>query len=365
MSETNIGHESNQVDLVAIYLERIAYKQSDLNVAAITLTGNELKEFVSEIIYELEAVCPYEQGQEVCMSGTALMPNISTDEVEGMDGDEPEFFFNVAVIEKDDEKETLYGRVEGIIGEYQGCVVQTHEGPYGKEYRIRHAATVGQASGIRGRGTRITNDTLVGFFEIGCTIQPIDEIEQSLKPKPTQDDIDSEQIAQIIDGYSIEVVRLMSSRIFRRMPLEQQQSVLRGLIKAAETESQVQDRYVRIDFTEPNADDPPVSMAQKDRPIKPTRHIYIPQGAPEKPVIIRHGKIPITLGGICVGLESLEWPRLEVRPLRKPRDLTAKRAGLCLAIDPDLPTSQAVGVNADQLIYVPVSSQRFESSFAD
>ncbi len=342
----------------AVFRERIEQRQGDLNIAAITLDGMDLYNFAAEIIDELELLCPY-LGEPVCLSGLALMPDMNTVE------DRDEFRGNmspVAVLQNNDD-DTTYGRVEGVSGVYESLVVHEFDGEFGKEYRIRQKVVLGYMNRIVGRGTRETRDILRGYFEYDTTIQPTDEIESSLRHGISDQELSSEEIAKIIDEYSDELVRMLHSRAFRRMPLRQQQDNIRVLIKMAEEASQVQDKYVSIGFTEPTIDDV-VRVQRKDGRVGTTRRIYIPYGGRDGLHVIRKRQIPVAIGGVCVGLDSVEWSRLNQGPFRKTRDLYDGKAGLCLAIDPDRPTIDAVEIGEDQLIYVPVSGHRFDAQFS-
>jgi len=361
MIEATRGSESNYGDAFAVYLAKIEEGQSDINIAAITLQGEELQDFMIEVVHELEEVCPFGEEEMVFISGIALMPDLG-DDIECEDDEDFTYLSPVTVLDRDEDEGTVYGKVEGITGGYQGCSIQGFSGEHGKEYRIRHTIEIGSATGMASKGTRIRKDTLFGFFESDSTILPVNSVEKSLCPVPDCKDLPSEAVAQIIDGYSVQLVRLLNDTGFRRMPLARQQGILYELIKKAEQESNVQGRYVRIEFTEPNSEDK-ASGKRKNHLLKPTRHIYIPHATTEGPVVRRESKIPIIIGGICVGIETVERPQLRRRAFRRDRDMLDKKAGLCLVLDPDYGTTSAVSVGQDQLIYVPVSGQRFDAEF--
>ncbi|HUP26778.1 MAG TPA: hypothetical protein VM124_03995 [Candidatus Limnocylindrales bacterium] len=359
MSEKDPRHEYGANAALA-YLDRVVLREADLNVAAITCSDQDLLALQEAILHELEVLCPLNDRQ-VSISGNAVLPEMLLQQSEDV-ADDTGRGFSVSVLERNPEKKTIYGPVDEIVGRYQKAVIRLIEGDYGKVFRIRHMVVIGTATNVEAEDTIITQRAFAGYFESDSIIQPIEDLELTLVPPIFGEFLQSEDVTRIIDYYSEEVARLFGSTRFRRLPLSRQQAMLSGLIKRAEIESQVQDREVSIEFIEPNQDTR-VKGRQKNRILKPTRHVYLPGLTEHGHHSLRYERVPLYIGGICIGIESLESHRLRRKPIRRDSDLTDKRAGLCLAIDPYPEIRNTLEIEDGQAVLVPISGQDFEADF--
>lgn len=139
--------------------------------------------------------------------------------------------------------------------------------------------------------------------------------------------------------------------------------MLQHLIREAEAKSRIRDRHVTIAFSESDSTHVKLNGKEKYR-SKQEPHLYVARHGQREPQLVKRTNIPGMLGGVCLGVECIEFPQLRRKPLRKDQDLVDKKAGLSLVIDPDYETTVAIDVNASDLIYVPVSAQDFDATFA-
>lgn len=167
-----------------------------------------------------------------------------------------------------------------------------------------------------------------------------------------QDDLAADlPAAEIIDGYSERVVSLLREPQFRRLSALAQRLKLEAIVRRAEQESQIKDRYIRIAFYESDT---------LSEPPEANRRLYVAKGL-DLQTVHKRQNIPEVLGGLCAGLLCLEVPLLRDRPIRTGQDLADASAGLCLALEPDSQTVRTAGVQTDELICIPVSGQMFDA----
>ena len=357
-------HEPAEGDAVTEFLEAAQEFIEDFNIAAITMGNVDLEVFGESRVTELQNMCPY-YGREVCVGGNALMPTIEADH----EDDAGSLSFSVAVLKRDEEEGWEYGYTPALYGMHQGLTVSAHEGEFGHEYRLRHVVFIARVVESLGKATRMRTDYLRGYFEMDSTVVLVDDVESALFPIADPDEWEPpEDTVKLIKDYSSMAVQLLGSREFRRLPAAEQQSMLRALIFEAEDRSRLHDKAVNITFSEAESSSGRHQLVQTvpetDKPkTRNGRYLYVPGISEGIPVLRRRNDVPKVMGGLCVGIECVE---LTVpRPIRSRKDLLDKRAGLCLVLDPDHQTTEALGLDQKRLVYVPISGQLFSAEFQD
>lgn len=336
------------------FYSRLRYWKDELNLAALYLDQKEFGEFCVDVIAEVDAICPY-LHEPICISGKALLPDPSgLHKFEDEENEQDRPVSQIKVLDRNDEDETVYAEVDSMIGIHNGITIALVEDDETGEsnWHLRHMVAIGRYQYSLAKATRCVSETVFGYFDVDSEIITIDSIDEAVSGHDLNKPV-TDEIVDAVDYYSGSMRRLLNSKRFRGLPHKRQLELFENLMDEAEMHAPVRDKEVAIYL---------MYTAKTPRSYSwPGHYVYIPEtegGA------VRYKKRHFTgdiIGGICMGLTSLEAATLHERPIRKPRDLKDPKAGLCLAIAPDDVTSERTG--AEKLIYVPISAQDFDATF--
>jgi len=68
----------------------------------------------------------------------------------------------------------------------------------------------------------------------------------------------------------------------------------------------------------------------------------------------------LVIGGVCLGMESIEGLRLRRKAIRNNADLIDGDAGICLVLDPNEETKQGLNMGDQHALYLPIGGQNLE-----
>jgi len=299
--------------------ERQTEAQYELAMETWAIRLNSMPEDQAEalkctVIRELDSMCPY-LNQWVYFTGRGIFPK--RDE-------------NGIVIED------VGGQSHGMLGISQGVEVLRVTMQQGEEqYVVMHQFMV-DGTNTRPHITEATKSAVLCFVEPGSSILPVAQIDEIYNSEPEQKY--EEDVLQGVFSSSWQFSQLLRSKNFRRWTHKRQLETVSSFIEAAENIVQLRGKELLIDAT----------------------YCYLPvikDNFIERELLLLDDAL---IGGVCLGLESLERPALNKVPIRKIADITDKEAGLCMVIDPDFEIRQRFELNKDQLLFVPISSQALE-----
>lgn len=353
MTEQIAGYEPGNGDQYAFFLERAYVRQFDLDVAAVNLAAGTISEFDIEILKaeikeELRIICPF-ISEEVCISGMAVVgeSQIIGDDEEDYDG----FSLNVAVMERDPAKKTIYARINGAAGLYRSPLIHEYKDAQGKQFRICHGVVIGGDTDELDDETVLRHDMYQAKFDLNSTIQlvkDVDDVFASLSLDPEQDQI------SILDQHSVELVTLINSRTFHRLTYQEQMQIIKDLIDAAEAKSGIREKHITIAF-DTFIEGPTQRTARKN-----PRHLYVPEIRDGISYLRRRGDIPEVLGGVCIGVDYLDL-HYSQWPVRKANQLKHRRSGLSLVVDLEPELLDQLDIDPRSAVYVPILGQNFNA----
>lgn len=344
----NVEHQS--LEAFYLYAQEVEFQ---LDAAALYLEREYLIELAGQFLVELSDLWPY-PGSNICIKGKARMPDMSNFADGGSDsGEDPDFMASSIAMLDRPSNGGIYGEVNAVTGEHRGVCIHKVKDDEGKPgFRVRHAVAFAQGRYVTNNGTEEHEVTFLGYFELDSEVIPLDTFEE-----PDDTEIDIRTVPKRMIEHSNTLARLLNSTDFRRLTRRRQERQFYDLIESMQEDLPVRGRPVRISFKE---DDRVRAKRQKTIPLP---YIYVPYGDAEKE-FYRKSVLSSEIGGICMGVASIDLASVKERAIRQDADLRDKRAGLCLVIDPDLSTMVALGEASDGLIYVPVSAQKIEAKFS-
>jgi hypothetical protein len=305
MAETYDNPEINQEQSMAF----IAYQhaRSWQTVFDELTDHSQAANLRKQAISELDAMFPY-KGERVYMSGNGKYLTLDP-------------ATNIPVKES-------WQYIKGCECLHNGfAVLETNESGSAVSYHVMQQVYTGFR---RGKISDNVYQTLQFFdyfdLDSSCLVaKELDDIFYETDESLTIDD----QIG-VVHSRSHLLDALIQSTAFRRMNRTKQQNQVANLISQAEQDVKIRGtsllaeaEYGYINFL--------------------GNYVHI------LPVDIRDSVI----GGVCLGLESLESLALREKAIRRNANLVDKKAGICLVLDPDPDTRQGLLLEPEQLLYVP------------
>jgi hypothetical protein len=270
-----------------------------------------------QAIAELDGVFPY-LDRDVYMSGNGLF--LIRDEATGL------------------PKEEIWGAVPDCEGQHGGFMVLEDD-----EYRDTKKFKVMQRILLGGNTTMLSKTVIqqllfFRYFDLDSSCIVLDEINDIF-----YDDFNTPNIEEqknILVDSSLALNRLLKSTSFRRMKHSKQQRQVAGLVEKAEKETVLRGAKVLVE----------------------AEHGYICEF--ERKMAIKHVDVRnAVIGGVCLGLETLESLGLKLQAIRSDADLVQMTPGISLVFEPNLETREGLNLKQGQVFYLPVQQDfRIEKS---
>lgn len=305
MSETELGFETTpDQDMAEITFQHAWKWQQYFD----TLTDySNIDEIRNRAVAELDGMYPY-KGQFVFISGRGI--HTEYDE----EGREP--VENWCHIETE--------------GQHNGFAVVELEDFDTKRFVVMQQIFMGYRAGLISKGLH-QQLTFFDYLDLNSLCIPAKEIQGVLDEN--QEEVDLQEQMDVVMSGSKKLVRMIADTGFRRMSWIKQRKQLDSLVRETDKESKL--RGAKLQAVAEYG-----YIAQYEKNLKLSA------------ISIRDRLI----GGVCLGVESLENLVLRVRPIRNDGNLVNKYAGLCLVIDPNCETKEALRMG-EHLLYVPIGQE--------
>jgi len=225
--------------------------------------------------------------------------------------------------------EETWGYIQGCEGIHNGfCVLESDEGQDDGRYQVMQQVVIG---GLKGMVSKTVHQELLMFnyFDLDSNCLVVDEINDIFcgdKNNP----VDFCEQMEVVKRSSRELNLLLRSTTFRRTKRSKQIRQVDSLVARAELDSNICGTEILAEAECGYITDFNMNM-----------HLM--------PVDIRDAVI----GGLCLGLETLESFALRMRAIRRDANLIDKGAGMCLVIAPNPETKQGLHLRDEQALFIP------------
>lgn len=309
--EFDVSDSSDQ-RLLATYAA-VAKTQEELD----NLQTNDDAHRIGKLLPELDRAYPY-FGEPVYASGEGLFPELDEDgsivgesfrQSDGAYG----IHYGFAVVEITDEEGKLHGR------------------------KVMHQILVSDVESNQ-LVTIEQHTKIFHYLAMESSILPINEIDDCLASYKDSS-VDLDDCMGIISDHSKRFVETLRSTKFRRTNKSRQNKIVEFLLDEADSAARVRDLTI---MAEPEYGYAPLRKNNKNRDFVP---MLLSQ----------------TIGGVCLGLDTLETGVMARKAIRRDSDLANRDAGLCLVLDPDESTRSGLKLNDTQVIFIPTYNQVFET----
>lgn len=230
-----------------------------------------------------------------------------------------------------------WGLSEGSFGTHHGFVVLdiAPEGSY--DFRVMQKILV-QETLEYAFTTLETRHRIFNYFELDSQILPHNEMESILSSHDSREE-DSQNQLEIIDGFSKDFNKILRSTEFRRLKHRQQRRLVDDMLVSV-------NKYISIRDLQ--------FMGEPE-------YGYAPFSGGSQRGFVALTLGDILIGGSCLGVDSIESALLASKAIRSDKDMADKYAGLCMVVDPDTDTRQALQLAESQVLYIPTYDQSFEA----
>ena len=264
----------------------------------------------AQAIAELDALYPY-RGNHVYISGYGLQ------------------------LVQDPET----GRPVGEVWDYaQGCegqhlgfsVLETDDDQDGPHYHVVHQVLTGGKKGMI-ENTIYQELLYFNFFNLDSTCLIVDDLNGIFYGENSEPVGIDKQISVVLQS-SQALASLLRSTAFRRMNHAKQKQRVDALVTQTERDANIRGTEL---------------LAEAEYGYI---NVFNNKNTHLVPVDVRDAVI----GGMCLGLETLESLVLRRRAIRSDANLVNKSAGICLVLDPNPDTRQGLHLSDEQLFYMPI-----------
>jgi hypothetical protein len=189
--------------------------------------------------------------------------------------------------------------------------------------------------------TVVRQEKYYKYFDLDAAVFSVDELEEALLTGQGGPIEKHDNICDVVEGESRQLVSMLRSTKFRRLSHRQQVKLVDNFVVQAEDKARIRDLQI---IAEPlYAYAPLLGKAAVRR--------FVPIDLSE-----------VVIKGVCVGLDALVTTELRQQPIRRNQDNSFLYDGLCIVVDPDEDTRTGLGLAQAQVLYVPTQTQTFDAA---
>lgn len=296
-------HTSPEQDMAVVALNHAKDWQSFFD--QLTDYGN-LDEYREQAVTQIDELFPY-FGRQVYMSGYGL--HLTLDEVTNLPSSEN------------------WQYIDHCEGTHNGFVVIPSIDSTGKTYfQVMQQVLIG------GQAKMLSNTVLQKlvyseFLNLDSSCIVVGEFNKLFYVDNDAIEL-NEQLKSVSDS-SKALELLLSSTSFRRMKRKRQEQEVTAIVERTEQHSKL--RGAKLSAL--------------------VEYGYINHGV--KKIEIEQLAMNSIIGGVCLGLESLDNLTLKNRAIRRDENLIDRGSGICLMLDPNTETRQELKIDDKKLLYLP------------
>jgi hypothetical protein len=273
---------------------------------------DEIYEKISEAQQELDDFWPH-TGELCVYSGIALYPEV----------------------QPDDSIETVRGYVEDNVAVSAGVIISDNDDEPPSIHFLFHLWSVTERLGP----TCIQKRDFMSYLEADGSVIPIEKIEEAFN-EDTPHNIESHEpdVHDYLSRASDNLVVLLRSTTFRRMPRQKQENIVNNYVQNAEQRSSLKGAKILLEG----------AIAYRPRLVD-NKLDY------DCTVISEQ-----VISAMCHGLTTLETRKLSEKAIRRDLDMISRDSGLCLLIEDFTGQDSEVDEPKGDILLVPISGQHLE-----
>lgn len=292
--------------LTRAFYAKVTAHQAYLDTTAYEKISSEKQ---LSMLADLDSICPF-YGEEVFMNGQAV----------------------VAEVDEDDEyigDEVINTKGNAISGVHSGMAI-IEDPENNKRYLFVHQLQLPHEPETLGR-TRVRFTQDIAYFNMNTSITFLNDLEEALAGDREDSGI-NEDWQNLLMSNEKNIQKVVCSTKFRRMNKKAQQIGLEALLIKTEKETGLVDSKVTI--------------------LAGYGYVQLNETTDRQLDIFEIGNEDVH--GSCLGFFSLDLLKTSISAIRTNRDRPDILAGLCMIIDPDLETRQALDLEHKQTILIPL-----------